>query len=85
VNPAREHRQFQLSVLGLVFAVLDVIFLAVLARCAAQIGAWLVRKPKTAVRGKVRNRDRVDRTGCLTGVCEGELRRSLTGVSWQAN
>jgi RhtB (resistance to homoserine/threonine) family protein len=52
VNPAREHPQFQLFVLGLIFAVLDVIFLAVLARCAAQIGAWLVRKPKTAVHAK---------------------------------
>ena len=52
VNPAGERPQFQLPVLGLIFAVLDVIFLTVLARCAAQIGVWLVRKPKTAVHAK---------------------------------
>jgi threonine/homoserine/homoserine lactone efflux protein len=52
VNPARERPQFQLPVLGLIFAVLEVIFLTVLARCAAQIGVWLVRKPKTAVHAK---------------------------------
>lgn len=52
VNPAREHPQFELLVLGLIFAVLDVIFLAVLAHCAAQIGRGLVRKPKTAVHAK---------------------------------
>lgn len=52
VNPVQAHPQFQLLVLGLIFAGLDVIFLAVLARCAAQIGAWLVRKPKTAVYAK---------------------------------
>jgi RhtB (resistance to homoserine/threonine) family protein len=52
VNPTRKDPQSQLLTLGLIFAVLDVIFLALLARCAAQIGAWLGSKPKTAAHAK---------------------------------
>jgi RhtB (resistance to homoserine/threonine) family protein len=50
VNPAHGHVRLQLIVLGLTFAVLDVIFLNLLASCASHIGAWLIRKPQNARR-----------------------------------
>ena len=52
VNPAHGHARLQLVVLGLSFAVLDVVFLIVLACCAGHIGAWVIRKPQNAQRVK---------------------------------
>jgi threonine/homoserine/homoserine lactone efflux protein len=50
VNPGHGHAQLQLVVLGLTFAVLDVIFLNVLACGAGKISAWLAREPQNATR-----------------------------------
>jgi threonine/homoserine/homoserine lactone efflux protein len=50
VDPGHGHARLQLIVLGLTFAVLDVIFLSVLACCAGHIGAWLIRRPQNARR-----------------------------------
>jgi RhtB (resistance to homoserine/threonine) family protein len=41
VNPSHGHAQFQLVVLGLTFALLDVLVLEVLARSAGSIYSWL--------------------------------------------
>lgn len=50
VDPAYGHARLQLVVLGLTFAVLDVVFLNAIACCAGHIGAWLIRKPQNARR-----------------------------------
>lgn len=50
VSPARGHSQLQLIVLGLTFAILDVIFLKALAYSAGHVSAWLTRKPENARR-----------------------------------
>ena len=42
----------QLVVLGTMFALLDVIFLAALAYSVDRVGAWLAGKPKSARRVK---------------------------------
>jgi len=52
VNPIRGHAQIQLVVLGITFAVLDVMFLGALARSAGQVHTWLARKPQNA--GRIR-------------------------------
>jgi len=48
VNPSSGHVQLQLALLGLTFAVLDVIALVALAFAAGTVHSWLARKPKTA-------------------------------------
>jgi RhtB (resistance to homoserine/threonine) family protein len=48
VNPVHGRAPFQLVVLGLTFAVLDVIFLKTLACSAGHVSAWLTRKPENA-------------------------------------
>jgi threonine/homoserine/homoserine lactone efflux protein len=53
VNPAHGHAQLQLIVLGLTFAVLDVIFLKALACSAGHVSSWLTRKPQNASRVRV--------------------------------
>lgn len=53
VNPARGHAQVQLVLLGLTFAILDVIFLNALAYCAGHVNAWLSRKPENARRVRI--------------------------------
>src|SRR5215469_14113691 len=45
-----EHAQFQLVMLGLTFAILDVLFLSVLALAAGRVHIWLTRKPENAKR-----------------------------------
>lgn len=50
VNPIRGHPQLQLAVLGLTFAVLDVLVLKALARSAGRVHGWLSRKPENARR-----------------------------------
>jgi threonine/homoserine/homoserine lactone efflux protein len=50
VNPVHGHAQLQLIVLGLTFAVLDVIFLNALACSAGHVSAWLTCKPQHARR-----------------------------------
>jgi threonine/homoserine/homoserine lactone efflux protein len=50
VNPSHGRARFQLFALGLTFAVLDVIFLEVLAHFAGYANAWLTRRPENARR-----------------------------------
>jgi len=50
VNTGRGHAQLQLMVLGLTFAILDVIFLVLLALTAGQFNSWLTREPRNAER-----------------------------------
>jgi threonine/homoserine/homoserine lactone efflux protein len=53
VNPRSEHAQFQLALLGLTFAFIDVVFLGVLALAAGRVNTWLTRKPENARRVSV--------------------------------
>ncbi len=53
VNPAHGRAQLQLVVLGLTFAVLEVIILKALACSAGYVSAWLTRKPQNARRVSV--------------------------------
>jgi threonine/homoserine/homoserine lactone efflux protein len=50
VNPSLGRAQVQLFSLGLTFAVLDVIFLKVLAHFAGYVNAWVTRRPENARR-----------------------------------
>jgi threonine/homoserine/homoserine lactone efflux protein len=50
VNPSHGRAQVQLFALGLTFAVLDVIFLKVLAHFAGYVGAWVTLRPENARR-----------------------------------
>ena len=45
VSPAHGNAQIQIVVLGLLFALSDILFLLVLACTAGQIHAWLAEKP----------------------------------------
>lgn len=53
VNPRSDHALFQLGMLGIIFAVMDVVFLTVLALAAGRVNAWLTRNPRNARRVSV--------------------------------
>ena len=53
VNPRSGHAQFQLAVFGLTFAVMDVVFLDVLALAAGRVNSWVTRKSENAKRASV--------------------------------
>lgn len=50
VNPARGHAHLQIVILGVLFALSDLLFLSILAYSTSFLHTWLTRKPRFAAR-----------------------------------